>query len=145
MPISTFATSLSNIMCDTVFGPAYLGPVSVISSGAAWENGWSRIRDDWLDEEVMQKRVVSNCTPREDAAEMFTPQTDHSLLVTKLELRRQFTIQNLIVLWDSQHDPHFRPLKQSKMWNAYSTTMSLPERERLAHYSRCLGIRLPLI
>ena len=42
-------TSLDTI-CDTMVGPAFIGPVNVVSAGVAWENGWSRIRDDWHDE-----------------------------------------------------------------------------------------------
>ena len=64
-------TSL-DVMCDTVFGPAYLGPVNVVSAGAAWENGWSRIRDDWHDEEVMQKGGIKLYFTRRRGRNVYT-------------------------------------------------------------------------
>ena len=67
-------TSLDTIR-DTVFGPAFIGPVNVVSAGVAWENGWSRFRDDWHDEEVMQRDGVKLHSLREDAGETCTPRT----------------------------------------------------------------------
>ena len=64
-------TSLDTI-CDTVFGPAFIGPVNVVSAGAAWENGWSRTRDDWHDEEVMQKDGIKLYFTRRRGRNVYT-------------------------------------------------------------------------
>ncbi len=92
-------TSLDTI-CDTAFGPAYLGPVNVVSAGAAWENGWSRIRDDWHDEEVMQKdRVKLYFTRRRgrnvytaDGSQLIYDQNDNAEAVHDTESYRSLGI-----------------------------------------------------
>jgi hypothetical protein len=44
-----------DIMCETVFGPAYMSIANIISAGTAWDHGWSRTRDDWHDEDILSK------------------------------------------------------------------------------------------